>query len=532
MAAFEAPLLSSSQILPIITAADAKASDAITIANGTPSFTLMRRAGRAVVDLAQRLLPRTFGTTPHVTVVCGTGNNGGDGFVAAHYLALCGYATRVILCGDAVHCSLDSQAAQALYDAPALPYSAHVLADALNAADLVIDALFGTGLSRPLAGDALAIVTALNAWQVRTKNLLVSIDVPSGIDADTGAVLGGAVCATHTLALYALKRGHVLLPGMAHCGEMSLNDLAMEQPAAVLLKAGSPVVLNTPALWQALLPRPTMQAHKYSRGSVLVLAGSAYQSGAARLSARSALRMGAGIVSLACRTQDSIIVNANHCDAVMVKSVIAMADFAAMLDDPRLTALVLGPGAGVDASTRECVALTLTRPPVKEIPPALVLDADALSCFAGDATSLKKLLDIGRGQNPHRAIIITPHEGEFVRLFEGVDDVIKAPCKITRTQAAARYVGVHVLCKGADTVITSPDGACFCHLGLSPWLATAGSGDVLAGIIAGLLAQGMALPLAACAASSIHSACATKFGAGLISEDLVDAIPTVLHALL
>ncbi|HKB95482.1 MAG TPA: NAD(P)H-hydrate dehydratase, partial [Rhizomicrobium sp.] len=374
--------------------------------------------------------------------------------------------------------------------------------ETLDGAKLVVDALFGAGLSRPLDGAYAQMVEALNDLPV------VAVDMPSGIAGDTGQPLGGVyVKAVLTVTFFRKKPGHLLLPGRALCGETVVADIGIPAEAA-----NTQLHENTPALWR--FPWPELDGHKYSRGHCVVVSGPAHATGAARLAARAALRVGAGLVSVASPAE-AVAVNAAHLTAIMIKPFHSAAELGALLSDRRLNAVAMGPGLGVGKETRELVATVLRSGA------AAVLDADAISSFKDEPQSLFGLLD--------NRCVLTPHEGEFERLFPGLLDQSSSKLEAART-AAARALCV-VLLKGADTVIAAPSGKAVLNANAPATLATAGAGDVLAGLIAGLLAQGMSAFDAACAGAWLHGDAARRFGPGLIAEDLPEMMPAVLAGL-
>ena len=486
-------------------------ADRFAILAGTPGIALMERAGLAIADEAARLTK----SRGRIAVLCGPGGNGGDGFVAARLLASRGYEVEVGLLGRRDALKGDPALAAARYPGPALGVAAVDIASA----DCVIDALFGAGLARDIEGEAKTIIERVNAFR-RAGGRVLAVDVPSGVDGETGRVHGVAVEANASVTFFRLKPGHLLLPGRALCGAIRLADIGI--PEAALGPIAPQAFVNAPAVWLKALPRPNAASHKYARGAVLVLSGAGHRTGAARLAARTALRSGAGIVTVAS-PPDAVPVNAAHLTAVMVAPFANAREFEALLADERRRAIALGPGAGVGPTLRKLVAAALTRAAESR---TIVLDADALSSFAGEAGRLAAL--IARGG--HQAVI-TPHEGEFARLFEGAAGVSLDDEKLARARAAARLMGAVVLIKGADTVVAAPDGRATIGWDLPPWLATAGSGDVLSGLVAGLAAQGMASFEAASAAVWLHGACGRAVGPGLIAEDLPEALPGVLRAL-
>jgi NAD(P)H-hydrate epimerase len=470
------------------------AADRYAAEHGVPSLTLMENAGRAVADeICKRWTKRP------ATVLCGPGNNGGDGYVVARLLKERGWPVKVGL-GDSPGKE---------YLAPLLQHvmqlGMRLTPSCLNDVDLVVDAMFGAGLSRPLDGWERATAEALAGKELA----VVAIDVPSGLQGDIGKPLGDVcVRADVTVTFFRKKPAHVLMPGRPICGEVVVADIGIPDAAI----SGSNLFENGPALWN--YPWPKTDGHKYARGHCVVVSGAAHATGAARLAARGALRIGAGLVSVAS-PPDTVAVNAAHLTAVMIKPFSGAAGLADLLKDKRFNSVVIGPGCGVGRATQELVATVL------ESDAAVVLDADALTSFQDDPAELFRLL--------RQPAILTPHEGEFERLFKGV--LAKSQNKIEAARAAAAMAGCPVLLKGPDTVITAPDGLASVNTHAPPALATAGSGDVLAGFIGGLMAQGLDPYRAACAAAWLHGEAAFRFGPGLIAEDLPEMLPAVLRAL-
>lgn len=495
--------------LALITPGEMAEADRRAIAAGTPGAVLMDRAGRAVAERAERLLARAAGR--RVLVLCGPGNNGGDGFVAAAALAARGHAVTVAALGPLAALAGDAAAAAAAWHGP--------VRDAGEAEprdhDLVVDALFGAGLARPLAGAALALVRRV----AEAGRPVLAVDLPSGVAGDSGAVLGAAARADETVTFVRLKPGHLLMPGRELCGAVTLVDIGVDPgppPPAGLWH-------NRPALWGEHLPRPSAAGHKYSRGHLLVVSGPMPTLGASRLSARAGLRAGAGLVTLAT-PEDGLAAHAAQLTAVMLKSFAEAAGLRGILGDDRLNAIVLGPGLGHHAETPALVSAALAP---SGRPRAAVLDADALTLFAGRAEALAEAVRGASGP-----VVATPHEGEFARLFAGCDEVLHAGSKVDRARAGARRLGAVLVLKGPDTVVAAPDGRAALAGEDAPWLATAGSGDVLSGLVGGLLAQAMPAFEAAAAAVWMHAEAARLFGPGLISEDLPDLLPRVLAGLL
>src|SRR5271166_2785872 len=484
----------------LLTPAEMGEADRAAIASGREGIALMEQAGLAVAEEAARIA-RSRG---RVVVLCGPGNNGGDGFIAARLLAQRRYAVELGLLGRREQLAGDAAIAAERFEGDV--YGAADVA--LDDASVVIDALFGAGLSRDIDGDARMVVERINAFG-ESGGPVLAIDVPSGLDGKTGEVRGVAVKATASMTFFRLKPGHLLEPGRSLCGAIRLADIGI--PASVLPRIGPQAFVNAPVLWRQALRRPDAMSHKYSRGAALVLSGPAHQTGAARLAARTALRAGAGLVAVASPL-DAVAVNAAHLTAVMVAPYSGAQGFEALLADERRRAIALGPGAGVGPDLRKLVAAALTRPAKGR---TIVLDADALTSFAGEARELAALIERGG-----HSVVMTPHEGEFARLFAAARGVDAKDDKLARARAAAKLTGSVVVLKGADTVVAAPDGRAAIGWDLPPTLATAGSGDVLTGLVSGLAAQGLPPFEAASAAVWLHGACARarSLGLGLIAE--------------
>jgi len=485
----------------ILTVAEMVAADKYAADNGVPSLSLMERAGNAVAAAVLRLKSAPC----PVTVLAGPGNNGGDGFVAARLLAAQGWPVKVALLGkrDALKGDAAVNAGRWNGETVALEPGA------LDGAGVVVDAIYGAGLSRPLEGAARDTVAALNQHPA----VVVAVDVPSGLHGDLGRAFDGlCVSADVTVTFFRKKPAHVLMPGRIACGHVELAQIGIPDAALDAIKPS--IFVNGKRLWGRAYPKPDPLAHKYARGHAVVVSGPAHATGAARLAARGALRIGAGLVSVAS-PPDAVAVNAAHLTAVMVKPFDGANGLAGLLADKRFNAVAIGPGVGVGEATRAMVYA------VADSGTAAVLDADALSSFAGETEALF-------GSHLAKSVL-TPHEGEFERLFPGL---LKASdSRIEAVRAAAAQAGGVVLLKGPDTVVAAPDGRVSVNANAPLWLATAGSGDVLAGFILGLLAQHMEPFLAAAAAVWLHGAAATAFGPGLIAEDLPEQLPALLRRL-
>jgi hydroxyethylthiazole kinase-like uncharacterized protein yjeF len=485
-------------------------------AEATTGAALMERAGEAVAQAALRLVgasgPR------RIAILCGPGNNGGDGYVAARYLALAGCEVTVgsLVGRDAL--TGDAARAAALWPGEVLDLDAI----AIETVDLIVDALFGAGLSRDVAGAAKATIERVNC-AARTSGIpVLAVDMPSGVDGDSGAIRGIGIVASDTITFFRLKPGHVLMPGRRSCGTVALADIGISP--TVLDTIAPKTMLNVPRLWAKSFPVPGVAGHKYTRGHAVVLSGPIAQTGAARLCARGALRAGAGLVTVAT-PGDALVVHAVALTAVMTRVCDGPAALSDLLQDRRKNAIVLGPGLGVGASTRAMVQAALAADPRPGLPPrSIVLDADALTSFADQPDELFAAIAAGG-----HAVVLTPHDGEFAKLFGHAIDAEAA--KPSRARLAARMAGGVVVLKGPDTVVADPGSRVSIAASEAPWLATAGSGDVLAGMITGLLAQGMHAFDAASSAVWMHAEAARLFGAGLISEDIPEMLPRVLTAL-
>jgi hydroxyethylthiazole kinase-like uncharacterized protein yjeF len=493
-------------MIELLTPDEMAAADRLAMAAGTPGVTLMENAGRAVADRAGARLGR--GT---IAIIAGPGNNGGDGFVAARLLAERGHDVRVLLLGDKALLKGDAAQAAERWQGPV----AKAEPAALQGLQLIIDALFGAGLDRPLDGAAKAMVEAINTAGVP----VIAVDVPSGINGATGQVTGAAVQATETVTFFCRKPGHLLLPGRLHCGMLHVADIGI--PAAVLSEIKPRIFADEPPLWIEAFPKPAAEGHKYDRGHAVVMSGDLPTTGAAKLAARGALRIGAGLVTIAA-PPPAVAAHAAESVAVMVRETDGAIGLSGLLADKRHNAVVLGPGGGVGAAMREQVAVALGSGA------AMVLDADALTSFEGDLQILAGLIKA----RTDRAVVLTPHQGEFGRLFKAIDQNSHLHSKLEKARLAAEESGAIVVLKGGDTVVAAPDGRAAISANAPPELATAGSGDVLAGMIGGLLAQRMAAFEAVAAAVWLHGEAARAFGKGLISEDLPDMLPAVLRRIL
>ncbi len=488
-------------MLELLTPSKMANADATAIEAGTPGITLMQNAGAAVVDVLQTEFPKAN----RILIVCGTGNNGGDGFVAARLLVDAGKAVSVMIAGDLDRISGDAKLAFNQLDTSRFLESE----PDLNTYDVIVDGIFGAGLDRPIEGKYADLIEKINA----SGCPVLAIDLPSGIDGTTGAVMGRAVRAKVSATFFRLKPGHLLYPGREYAGKLQLRQIGIRPE--VLAQAGFDAMHNLPELWQSVFPWPEPSMHKYGRGHSLVISGPATATGAARLVAGAALRTGSGLVTLAS-PRDALIINANHLTSVMLREANDPDEILAILTDERFNCIAMGPGLPPDGSTIDTVIAVLA------LRRRTVLDAGALTAFEKKTGDLFETILGSDGST-----VITPHEGEFSRLFP---QAAKMRSKLERAKCAASISGAIVVLKGPDTVIASPDGRSAISANAPVWLATAGSGDVLAGIVTGLLAQGMPAFEAACAAVWFHGDAANRLGPGMISSDLDHGVELALRA--
>ncbi len=474
-------------------------ADRLTISDlkkhGGSGLNLMEAAGLSVV----REITKNC-TGSKALILCGPGNNGGDGFVIARHLEEAAWKVDIALLGSIENLVGDAKQMALLWDGSVIPLDK----DAIGNHDVIVDAIFGTGLSKDIEGDLGVAINMANQSGAHK----IAVDIPSGVKGDTGEVLGTAFNADLTVTFCRSKPGHFLFPGKAFCGQVIVADIGTSERT---IKDIHPHIFhNHPDLWIDKFPGPASNCHKYNRGHAVVVSGDMIHTGASRLAAKAALRVGAGLVSVSSPA-DALSTHAAHLTSVMIRR---RGEIISDLEDDRLNAWCIGPAAGVDVSTRKNV-LEIIKADKK-----VVLDADAITVFSEGPLELFEAINA----NIKSQCVLTPHAGEFAKLFPYLYKLDK----ITATQNAAKLAGAVMIYKGPDTVIASPNGKIVISTNGPPTLATAGSGDVLSGLVTGLLAQDMPIFEAACAATWVHGECANQLGRGLISEDLIEKIPRIL----
>jgi NAD(P)H-hydrate epimerase len=469
-------------------------ADLAAARSGIDSFALMMRAGEAVAAAALRVYPQAL----RFVVLCGPGNNGGDGYVTASALVRAGADVVVYSLTDVGVLKGDAARAQIVCG---LPVADLDIFQPL-AGDVIIDGLFGAGLTRDVPQIVVQTIAAIEAAGLP----VLAIDLPSGIDGATGGIRGAAFNAAHTVTFMTRKPGHLLLPGRLHCGDLEVFDIGI--PRRIVEAEAGKLWVNGPHLWAGQDKAVSAQDHKYRRGHLTVFSGPETATGAARLSAKAGLSAGAGLVTLASPAS-ALAINAGHLTAVMLSRLDTVADLSSWLADIRRTTFVLGPGFGDLERARRFAVM------VGEAGRSLVLDADGISAFKDAADQLSAAFQSGAPR-----LVVTPHEGEFARLFPDIASDTTLG-KVEKALAAAKALGGIVVYKGADSVIASPDGRAAIEEKAPATLATAGSGDVLAGIIGARLANGMPAFEAACAGVHQHGQAALRAGQAMTAEDLV-----------
>jgi ADP-dependent NAD(P)H-hydrate dehydratase / NAD(P)H-hydrate epimerase len=490
-------------LLELLTAEEMSRAEKLAAEAGLAPLTMMENAGRASAEEVVRRFPRGS----RVSVLCGPGNNGGDGFVCARYLRERGYHVRLALLGRRDDLPRDAKEMARRWDEAIEPFSLQ----SIEGAQLAVDGLYGTGLRDPITGPVAQLIEEVTARALP----VVAIDVPSGIDATTGKVRGVAFKAASTVTFFRRKTGQVLLPGRLYCGDVRAADIGI--PAKVLEDIAPGSFANDPDFWLRFFPKLRIDGHKYDRGHAVVVSGPMERTGAGRLAARTALRSGSGVVTVAT-SKAAFYINASQLTAVMVNPFDGPEGLSELLSDTRVTAALIGPGAGRDPEVKDLVASVLGSQATG------ILDAEAVTAFSEDPSELFHQI---KGRLP-ALTIMTPHDGEFKKIFPDLDE---EQSKLDRARRAAEISGAVIILKGPDTVVAHPGSIAVVSENAPPWLATAGSGDVLAGLVTGLTAQGMAAFDAAAAAVWIHGELAHAFGPGLIADDMPDLLPGVLQRL-
>jgi ADP-dependent NAD(P)H-hydrate dehydratase / NAD(P)H-hydrate epimerase len=490
-------LMKSSSDCAVLTPAEMAQADALTIASGIAGLWLMENAGHAVKSTILRQYPEIC----RAIVLCGPGNNGGDGYVVARLLLALGIETIVHRSG-LPKAGSDAGVAAEAWEGQILPLTK---IDP-RPGDIIIDAFYGAGFRGRLEGAEARAIDLVNVSGLP----VVAIDLPSGLPGLTGKSEGPVIRAEHTVTFFRKKPAHLLYPGRALCGEVHVADIGISSQVLEDIRPG--LSENTPSLFVPAWPQPPADIHKYRKGHAGVFSGGVRSTGAARLAAMAAGRVGAGAVTV-FSPPDAIIVHASHLTSAMLKTAGSKEEISALLDDDRLTSLVIGPGFGRYEWLREVTGHVLK----SSAPRGVILDADIFSAFIQRPTDLFAAI----AASPCHTVL-TPHQGEFERMFP--DIAASDLSKVEMGCAAAKRAAAVIVYKGPDTVIAAPDGRAAINTNGGPELATAGSGDVLAGVICGLLAQGMPPFEAACAGVYIHGQAGLRCGSGLIAEDLVAAI--------
>jgi len=469
-------------------------ADDLAIKSGLDSFDLMQTAGLSVAKVLRKKWSRR-----RVLVICGPGNNGGDGFIIASGLKNIGWPVELALLGDKQDLDNDARRASQLWKGEIQKLSIKLI----DNVDLIVDALFGAGLNREVSGISREIIEIIN----KKKIDCISVDIPSGINGDTGQIQGCAINANVTVTFFRKKPGHLMLPGRSKVGDLKVVNIGI--PNSVLDSINVNLNENNPRVFSNKFYFADVDDHKYSRGHAIISGGDDMP-GAAFLASAAARRVGAGLVSVAANMVSRSIYLSSH-PGTMFLGLDKTLDFEKVVSEPRCNALLIGPGNGLTADIK---SRTITGLRTRK---SVVLDADALTLFKDNPSSLFKWI-----KGP---VVLTPHKGEFLRLFDFTGN------KINDTRSASKKSGAVVVYKGADTIIAAPDGRIAINVNSPTTLATAGSGDVLSGLITGLLATGMPAYEAACAGNWIHGEAALHFGHGLIAEDIIDGIPGVLNLL-
>ena len=457
----------------------------------------MKKAGRRVFEFVSN----KFKNKQKIIVLCGPGNNGGDGFVVAKQLIDYGYTVQVYVYSDRKNYKGDALTALKEYEGNLKKINLFRLPKNV----IYIDALFGIGLKREIKGKLKKVFKLIN----KSNNPVISVDIPSGISSDNGQILGSAIKADYTVTFHRKKVGHILDNGQEFSGKLKVVDIGFNQR-----KMKTRILENFPSIWIRYFPWKKSLGHKYSRGRVIVYGGEKEFTGATILSSQAALRTGTGSVKIICSNHTLQIYSVKF-PSVLKTEINNIYELKEFLKKEKITSMLIGPGAGSNKKIKEITKLILKK--VKYV----VLDADALTCFKDDLKSLYSLLDKNK--------IITPHEGEFHKIFPKIKKKIN---KIDKALQAVRLTKSNIVLKGSSTIIVSFDKKIVINNHSSSELAVIGSGDVLGGIILSLIGKKKMNPfLAGCAATWLHGDIAKNYGKGLIAEDIVKGIPAALKRL-
>ena len=483
----------------ILTNEEMMMADKLTIEDGISSKKLMMNAGSKVFENLPKI------TNGKILIICGPGNNGGDGYVVAKHLFDLGNEVNI-------YCPVTDKAEtddNKFYKEKIDKNCFVKRVEDISSYDFIVDALFGTGLSRKLSYEIIKFIERVNNSSVD----IYAIDIPSGINGNTSEILGNSFICKKTITFFNKKKCHYLYPGKLNCGEIIVEDIGIDQK--VFKQIMPKIKKNDPSLWINSFPFPVSSDHKYSRGMLLINVGPKFQTGAARLAGRSAMRVGAGAVTLVCDKETAEILEP-QISIELISVIKEKNDFQKILKDKRISSVLVGPGNGINDETKARTLMALA------FVDNCVIDADAITCFEDNPEEL--FIDT----YPHT--ILTPHEGEFRRLFG--EQIASMKDKVLKCIEAAKIAGSIILLKGADTIIASPDGEIVINSSEAPYLATAGSGDVLAGIISSLVGKNKMRAFdAACAGAYIHSKLGELIGPGLIAEDIIDNIPLMIKKL-
>lgn len=469
-------------------------------------YQLMLNAGEAISNILLQYFPKA----QKIAILCGPGNNGGDGYVAATILKQRGLHT---ICFSEHSPQPYSDAQTALINLQDIIKQTHEFKP--NDYDVIIDALYGTGLDRPITGSDAELIHNVN----NAKTPVISIDLPSGISGLRGDIMGIAIQAQITVTFFRLKPGHILYPGKALAGKIICTDIGINEN--VLHMINPKVTVNMSSIWQQYFPIPNYNSHKYSRGHCVVFSGPSTSTGASRLASHAAARAGAGAVTVLSQSS-ALLVNAIQLTSVMLHIYERIEDILKFIEDRQVKVAILGPGFGDRIRARDIALELIGNQNLK----TLILDADGISAFTEISHHLFNLIE-----HSNTKVLFTPHEGEFKKLFPEIASNAFLS-RLEKAQLASKQAKSVIIYKGADTIIASPDGRAAIENNAPAYLATAGSGDVLAGLCGGLIVQGMPTFEAACAATYLHSEAASLFGPGLIAEDLIDTLPQILRQLL